>query len=132
MKSGGPLRRTPLNRAKKRINPRSDKKVAYRASSDGQRDLAYMGAVRDMPCIICRLHEEPQQSPTQFHHTIHGRFGTRRTPDRDGIGLCEGHHLGMIDTSKIAVHAEPERWKELYGQDTDYIEKTRKLVGETT
>jgi len=92
----------------------------------------YLARVRDLPCCICREFGLPQQSPTAAHHCIHGRYGARKVPDRMSIPLCEGHHQGLRDTSKIAIHREPQRWRDLYGADTDWISWAENRVkGET-
>lgn len=80
-----------------------------------------MAAVSRRGCIACRLGFEVQQSPTQVHHVIHDRFSTARSSDFATIPLCEGHHQGMFDTTKVAIHREPERWRELYGPDHAFV-----------
>lgn len=92
-------------------------------------DPAYMAKVAQLPCVICEEFGMSQQSPTQVHHCIHGRHGTKKRPDTETIPLCEGHHQGLRDTSKVALHREPKEWKARYGLDTDYIEKTKSRVG---
>ena len=72
-------------------------------------------------CVICATFNEPQFSPTQAHHCIHDRFGTSKRSDDEAIPLCEGHHQGMFDTSKIALHREPKKWREKYGPDWSYL-----------
>lgn len=85
----------------------------------------YLARVRELPCVICHEWGMPQQSPTQAHHCIHGRYSARKRPDRMAIPLCEGHHQGLIDTSKIALHREPDAWRGEYGQDVDWISWTQ-------
>ena len=115
-----------------RIRSKSRKKQAYENSPEGKADLAYMGEVRDDGCIICRLFGEEQLSRTTFHHTMHGRGSNEKTPAIKGIGLCDGHHQGRFDNSKVALHREPDEWKSRYGLDTDYIEQTQmEILGET-
>lgn len=92
------------------------------------KDDAYLMAVRLLPCCICVAFGERQTSHTQAHHWIMGRGGTRKTPDGQAIPLCEGHHQGNFDTSKIAIHREPDAWREAYGPDTDYIAVTQDKV----
>lgn len=77
-----------------------------------------------MPCCICHEYGLPQNSPTQAHHCIHGRYSTRRAPDSMTIPLCEGHHQGDFDRSKIALHRHKATWRDLYGADTDWISWT--------
>lgn len=124
------MKRSAFKTTSKPMNRVSPKRRAYRASEEGQDALDYMGRVRAGGCIICRLFGEQQLSPTQAHHPIHGRYSARKAPDKDCLGICEGHHQGNFDTSKIALHREPDKWKDRYGLDTDYIKEQRKLVGE--
>lgn len=93
-------------------------------SKKSGKDAAYLARVARLPCAICFHFGLPQVSETQVHHSIHGRYGNRKTPDSMTIPLCEGHHLGMFDTSQIALHREPSQWKEAFGLDTDYIHWT--------
>lgn len=92
------------------------------------KDPAYLAKVRQLPCCICEAWGMPQNSPTAAHHWIMGRGGNVKTPDRQAIPLCEGHHQGLRDTTKIAVHHEPEAWREAYGLDTDYIAVTQDKI----
>lgn len=89
---------------------------------------AYLAKVRALPCIICTAYGLPQRSPTQAHHVIHQRGSFRRVPDEMTIPLCEGHHQGLIDMSKIALHQQPSRWKREFGPDTDWISKTQDMI----
>ena len=86
----------------------------------GKKDEKYLREVRGQRCCICRRFGEQQQSETQAHHPIHDRGGFRKRSDRSAIPLCEGHHQGLFDTSKVAVHREPKKWRELYGPDYLY------------
>lgn len=92
------------------------------------RDPAYMARVAFLPCCICTEWGLPQMSPTQVHHCIHGRYSTRRAPDSMTIPLCEGHHQGLLDTSKLALHQAPSRWRREYGPDTDWISWTEERL----
>jgi hypothetical protein len=85
-----------------------------------KKDLLFLMAVRERNCIICETFHEPQMSPTAAHHVIHDRFSNRKTCDTLAIPLCEGHHQGMFDTSKVAIHREPLKWRKLYGSDHSY------------
>lgn len=85
------------------------------------RNPAHMAKVAAMPCVICTEWGLPQESPTQVHHVIHGRYGKNRVPDTMTIPLCEGHHQGMFDTSKVALHREPAKWQRLYGPDHEWL-----------
>lgn len=82
---------------------------------------AHMARVAKLPCVICWAHGEQQQSPTTVHHVICGRYGNRKAPDTFTIPLCEGHHQGNFDTSKVAIHRDRAEWVSLYGEDTEYL-----------
>ena len=91
----------------------------------------YLARVRELPCCICEAFGEPQLSATTAHHPIHGRYSQRKSPDHTAIPLCEGHHQGLRDKSKTALHAEPTKWKRLYGEDHEWIEVTQDKLGWT-
>ena len=93
------------------------------------KDPARLEAVAALPCVICHEFGLIQLSPTQVHHCIHGRYGTRKSPDSMTIPLCEGHHQGLFDTSKIALHQEPTRWKAEYGPDTHWLSWVEERMG---
>ena len=88
----------------------------------------YLRAVRSLPCCICEAFGEVQLSATTAHHWIMGRGGNRKTPDQQAIPLCDGHHQGTFDTSKIAVHREPEAWAEAYGLDSEWTAATQDKI----
>lgn len=90
----------------------------------------YMGKVRLLPCCVCEAFGEVQQSPTEAHHPCHDRFSNIRTSDFSTIPLCEGHHTGQFDTTKLAIHRAKEQWREKYGPDHDFIEATQDRVME--
>jgi len=92
---------------------------------------AYLAKVRALPCIICTSFGLPQNSATTAHHPIHDRYATRRVPDEMAIPLCDGCHQGDFDTSKVAVHREPAKWKRLYGADHEYIAITQDMIERT-
>lgn len=108
--------------------------MGLKGAVDGQivdgphKDPAYLADLHLLPCVICKRFALAQQTPTQAHHTICGRFSSEKTPDGDAIPLCEGHHQGMFDTSKIAIHRQRAEWERRYGLDTDYIAVTQAVV----
>ena len=89
------------------------------------RSVAYCNAVRKERCIICEAFGEIQLSRTTFHHVICKRHSQVKTCDTRGIPLCDGHHQGNFDKSKIAIHREPDAWRAKYGLDTDYTDIIR-------
>lgn len=84
----------------------------------------WLAEVHQMKCVICVKFSMVQLSPTQAHHPIHDRFSGAKVSDDLAIPLCEGHHQGFFDTSKIALHKEPKLWRETYGADYTYCQKT--------
>lgn len=85
----------------------------------------YLAWLHEQSCVVCQRFGENQNSPTQAHHCIHDRFGTNKAVDDDAIPLCEGHHQGMWDTSKLALHNDKQLWRDTYGADHDYIDTVR-------
>lgn len=91
-------------------------------------DPERIAAIHNMPCCICHEYGMEQLSRTAAHHCIMGRVAYRqvsktrvRAPDSMAIPLCEGHHQGLRDTSKIALHKQSKTWRAEYGLDTDWI-----------
>ena len=105
------MKRTPFKRRKK--------------PTDDPHRLAMIHA---LPCVICVKFDMTQWSRTQAHHCIHGRHSTKKRADEMTIPLCEGHHQGLLDTSKIPLHHAPGKWRENYGLDTDYLEHVNEAI----
>ena len=100
-------------------------RAPYTKTPQGPDDPGNLARVRGLPCCVCQAFGLPQLSPTTAHHAIHDRHGTRKAPDRDAIPLCDGHHQGTFDTSKLALHRAPDQWRKAYGSDRDYIASTQ-------
>lgn len=98
------------------------------AASGKRKDRKRLAAVAALPCCICTEYGMAQASPTQVHHCIHGRYSTTKAPDSMTIPLCEGHHQGLFDTSKLALHRAPATWRETYGADTDWLSWTEERL----
>ena len=99
-----------------------------RRQRQGKIDRDYLADVRRLPCVICDAWGFQQLSPTEAHHTICGRFGQDKTPDREAIPLCRCHHLGDTGTGRIAIHADKALWVDHYSSDRDYIAITQDAV----
>ena len=100
-------------------SPKREKKTA---------DAWYLGEVRKLPCCVCVAFGMEQTSQTTAHHIFHDRFEGRKTPDRQAIPLCDGHHQGDRDTSKLAIHRAKEEWRELYGPDHEFTAATQDAI----
>lgn len=108
-------------KAEKKAKPRQ-KRLANRSNKPKQgADPEHLSFVRSLPCCICHEYGLPQLSPTTAHHVIHGRYSTQKVPDCMTIPLCDGHHQGDFDTSKLAIHRGKETWAAEYGPDHHWI-----------
>lgn len=87
-------------------------------------DPAYLARVRELPCCVCEAFGFVQIGPTYSHHTICGRYGSEKTPDREAIGLCWNHHQGPD-----GIHASKDEWVAKYGDDREYIAATLDRLG---
>lgn len=92
-------------------------------------DPDHLARVARLTCCICDAFGMHQTSNTQVHHVFHGRYATDRAPDHMTIPLCEGHHLGMFDTSKLAIHRDKAAWAEAYGPDHEWVAPTLDRLG---
>ena len=92
------------------------------------KDPQYLSDLHDLPCCICEYYDMRQRSETTAHHWIMGRGGNRKTPDGEAIPLCDGHHQGRFDTSKVAVHQQPDAWRKQFGTDRDWVSITQEKV----
>ena len=86
--------------------------------------------VHNTPCMVCHKHKMVQKSRTAEHHWIMGRYSGNRSPDEETLPVCEGHHQGFRDTSKIAIHKDPAKWEAEYGRDKDWLEYANDLIAE--
>lgn len=91
-------------------------------------DKSYLAAIHDLPCVICDAFGEQQLSPTEAHHVFHGRFSGRKTPNNMAVPLCNGHHTGDKDNTKLAIHRAKAEWAERYGFDHEYSDVTRDRI----
>jgi hypothetical protein len=85
-----------------------------------KKDPAYLAKVATLPCCVCQAFGLVQIGPTYVHHTICGRFSQAKTPDREAVPLCFGHHQG-----EFGIHTDKAAWVQEYGLDTDYIAATQ-------
>lgn len=113
------MKRTPLKRGSKPMRKVSKKRAAHRASKDGQAGLAYMGAVKQLPCCICGA-----PPPSDAHHCFHDRYGALKENDFLTIPLCKLDHQDGPE----AIHKIKRTWREMHGPDYGFVESTRKLL----
>lgn len=119
--------RKPLSR-KTGLKHVSAKRRAHRASDEGQRDADHLARVRSLPCIICAEWGTRQTTPTEAHHVICGRYGTRKVPDRMTLPLCREHHRESDDPRKLAIHQGKATWAATYGPDYDWLPRVLDML----
>ena len=117
-RSGFKSRSKPLA-AKTPMRKVSRKKAARRQSKEGQSGLRYMRAVKQLGCCVCGM-----PPPSDAHHCISGRYGTRKASDFETIPLCRNCH----QDGPNAIHRAKASWEAIHGPDTGHIKPTRRLV----
>jgi hypothetical protein len=91
-------------------------------------DKARIEAIHGLPCVACREYGDKQETPTQAHHCISGRYSSVRAGDDAAIPLCEDHHQGDRGSDKVAIHKDKAAWEAKYGPDTGFIAVTDWLI----
>jgi len=79
----------------------------------------HVEAVKSLPCAVCGA-----PPPSDAHHCICDRYGTKKPCDCHTIPLCKTHH----QHGPLAIHNGKESWVERYGKDYDYLEETRSMI----
>lgn len=76
------------------------------------RTKAHLAAVKALPCVICG-----KPGPSDAHHVICDRYGTRKASDFETIPLCKTCHQHGPD----AIHNGKASWVEKHGPDYSYL-----------
>ena len=79
--------------------------------------------VKQLPCVICRL-----PGPSDAHHVISGRYGSRKASDFEVISLCKRHHQHHPE----AIHENKRAWEEANGPDWGFLPVVRAWLDEET
>jgi hypothetical protein len=87
-----------------------------RGTKDAERHIA---RVKALPCAVCG-----RAGPSDAHHCIHGRFGSRKVSDFDTIPLCKWHHQWGPE----AIHNGSKTWEQKFGADTSYLPGVRQAL----
>jgi hypothetical protein len=74
---------------------------------------AHIARVKSLPCVICQ-----KPGPSDAHHCIVGRYGTRKASDFDVIPLCKDHHQDGPE----AIHNGKASWVAKHGPDHGYLD----------
>lgn len=82
---------------------------------------AYLERVKGLPCVVCGA-----VPPSDAHHVISGRFGSRKASDFDTIPLCKRHH----QEGPEAIHQNKAAWEAAHGPDTSYLPIVKQMIGE--
>lgn len=80
-----------------------------RGTADARR---HMDRVKQLPCVICLA-----PPPSDAHHVISGRYGSRKASDFDTIPLCKAHHQDGPE----AIHQNKRAWEQAHGPDYDFL-----------
>lgn len=78
-----------------------------------------MRRVKGLPCVICGA-----PPPSEAHHCISGRYGSRKVSDFDTIPLCPADHR----TGPEAIHQNKRAWEERNGPDHSYLAVVREAL----
>lgn len=82
----------------------------------------HIEAVKQLCCVICG-----QPGPSDAHHCISGRYGSRKASDFQTIPLCKAHHQDGPE----AIHQNKAAWEAANGPDTDYLPVVRDMLDGT-
>lgn len=75
-----------------------------------------MAAVASLSCIACTL--DGVENRANLHHVRAGYGTAQRASHWEVLPLCEGHHQGMIDTTKpVAFHRAEKTFVLRYGNE---------------
>ena len=83
-------------------------------------DPAWFNMVKQLPCVICQA-----PPPSDAHHCIHGRYGTKKKRGKNAIPLCPEHHRHPYPE---AIHSGKAKWAAKYGNDFDYLPQVRAAI----
>lgn len=137
-----PLRRTPMRASLNPINragmatlrKRQGAPVVRKGTLKSRKvranaaERAWMAAVAQLGCIVCRL-QGRGFVPCAVHHIVEG---ARRLGHLFTIGLCDpGHHQHSPDPQQISRHPDKARFTAAYGCEYVLLETTKTLLRAT-
>lgn len=115
-------------KTRKPMSGKSAKRTAHHASQEGKDGLAYMMAVKTLPCVVCGI--EPSEAhhcrcrPPYDERSIYQRMPSNlKSGPRDTIPLCTKCHRGAN-----GYHTSPATWRERNGPDYRFIASTRAKI----
>jgi hypothetical protein len=116
-------RRTPLA-TKKPLKARAPMKVKKRKAHT-KAESEHLSRKAELCCLACEMDGHPD-TPAAIHHPRHDEHGLNygtggRAPHERGFPLCEGHHQGDFDTTKVAIHRNPIEFEAHYGTEESLV-----------
>lgn len=81
---------------------------------------AHMARVKQLPCVVCAA-----PPPSDAHHCISGRYGSRKVSDLETIPLCKTCHQDGPE----AIHQNKRQWEERHGPDHGYLDLVKSMIG---
>lgn len=84
------------------------------------KEKLHLKKVARLGCYCCRV-DYGVETPAMIHHIREGMGMGQRASHFQTIGLCEGHHQGNFDTTKLAFHCSPKKWREKYGRESEIV-----------
>jgi hypothetical protein len=88
-------------------------------------EAEFQRKVRELHCIVCRLHHGVE-TPCEIHHML---SGGRRRGEMFVLGLCYNHHrAGRDDDQCVSRDHNQRRFEAAYGTEESLLAKTRELV----
>ncbi len=106
------------------------KPVRYKRAEPTMQELAAEEELKAREGSTEETTEEATEEPANAEEaSFKKRYGdlrrhAQKVADEKAIPLCEGHHQGNWDQSKIAIHKDPKLWRETYGPDYSYSRRT--------
>lgn len=85
-------------------------------------EKAWMSAVADLGCIVCRR-LGLGETPPEIHHLRSNGWGKAR--DMESIGLCPFHHRGKEGIHQLGTKA----WEQKYWTQRELLAQTRDEIG---
>jgi len=94
---------------------------------------AHEAKLREMGCIVCRLHLGVWTMPS-LHHLREQTGGAMRSSDFDAIPLCPPHHQHADGTRKfggeVGYHFSPAKFEERYGTQRELLNAVTELLNQ--
>ena len=88
-------------------------------------ELDYHNKIRDLGCIVCKLHFK-LHSECDVHHLV---SGSRRKGHMEAIGLCPTHHrAGINNEFAVSRHPWKREFESRYGTEQELLYITRELI----